>query len=93
MNDQPPETHHLRHELCGGSVRLWRCLENTGPQGLVKVQGYRNGDEYHKVMEDLALDFFLNHKTIDCIGIVSSVPDATNIMKPEVAHYYLLTVL
>lgn len=94
MNDQSPETHRLRHEPCGGSARLWRRLEMTGTQGLVEVQGNRNGDEYHQAL-DLVLDFFLiqNHKSIDCIGIVSSVPDATNIVKPEVAHYYVLTVL
>lgn len=70
MNDQPPETHHLRHKACGESARLWRRLEITCPWGLVKVQENRNGDEYHQVMEDLVLDFFLiqNHKTIDCIG-------------------------
>lgn len=55
------------------------ALRNHRPMGSLKVQGNRNGDEYHQVMEDLVLNIFLiqNHKTIDCIGIVSSVPDAT----------------
>lgn len=30
--------------------------------GLVKVQGNRNGDSYHQVMQDLVLDFFPNPK-------------------------------
>lgn len=70
MNDQPQETHHLRHEPCGGSTRMLRRLETTGPRGFVNVQRNRIGDEYYQVMEDLVLKFFFQSKTTKLLSIM-----------------------